>query len=83
MAPITCQSFYHFIPSAAAGGIFATMFGMLAAGHIFRMVQSKQWFMAAIVVGSGCKSIPLYARSDTNFPDSRSRWLRYPRDGQW
>lgn len=71
---------YPFDPSTAAAAIYAVVFGILTVGHLFRMFRSKQWFMSIMVVGSGCKSIPLNADRHTDLPHSRSWRLRCPAD---
>lgn len=47
---------YRLEPSPAAAGIFSVLFLILACGHIFRTVRSKQWFMITMIVGAACKS---------------------------
>ncbi|KAL7907475.1 RTA1 like domain-containing protein [Trichoderma velutinum] len=44
-------SYYKYVPSLAAAGIFSALFFLSLAGHSFRMVRARAWFLTPLVVG--------------------------------
>ncbi|KAK0755480.1 hypothetical protein N5P37_011988 [Trichoderma harzianum] len=44
-------SYYKYVPSLAAAGIFSALFFLSLAGHSFRMVRARAWFLTPLVIG--------------------------------
>ncbi|KAK5043550.1 hypothetical protein LTR84_011410 [Exophiala bonariae] len=53
---------YEYEPSIVAAVIFAVIFAALTAGHVFRMIRSRQWFLTALVVGGGFEIVGFVIR---------------------
>ncbi|CAK7227813.1 hypothetical protein SCUCBS95973_006668 [Sporothrix curviconia] len=57
---MTYYKFYHYDPSLAASCIFAIVFGLSTAWHIFTMVRARTWFLLPVVI-AGIFEIAGYA----------------------
>ncbi|KAL6874706.1 RTA1 domain-containing protein [Trichoderma novae-zelandiae] len=44
-------SYYKYVPSLAAAGIFSALFFLSLAGHTFQMAKLKAWFLTPLVMG--------------------------------
>ncbi|PTB46508.1 hypothetical protein M441DRAFT_63786 [Trichoderma asperellum CBS 433.97] len=44
-------SYYKYVPSLAAAGIFTGFFFLAFAGHSFRMIKARAWFLSPLVIG--------------------------------
>ncbi|OIW34302.1 RTA1-domain-containing protein [Coniochaeta ligniaria NRRL 30616] len=42
---------WHYIPSIAAAIVFAIIFALLTAVHLWRMIQTRMWFCLPFVIG--------------------------------
>ncbi|KAL7927973.1 RTA1 like domain-containing protein [Trichoderma austrokoningii] len=59
----TTFSYYRYVPSLAAAAIFTALFFLALAGHIFRMVKAKAWFLTPLVIGCLFEVIGFAARA--------------------
>ncbi|KAL6697038.1 RTA1 like domain-containing protein [Trichoderma pleuroticola] len=44
-------SYYKYVPSLAAAGIFSALFFLSLVGHSFRMIRARAWFLMPLVIG--------------------------------
>ncbi|KAK1238533.1 hypothetical protein MKX07_006679 [Trichoderma sp. CBMAI-0711] len=44
-------SYYKYVPSLAAAGIFSALFFVSLAGHTIQMIRFKAWFLTPLVLG--------------------------------
>lgn len=42
---------YRYVPSLAAGTVATIIFGLLTAGHIYRMFRTRSWFCIPFIIG--------------------------------
>ncbi|KAL5334110.1 RTA1 like protein-domain-containing protein [Aspergillus crustosus] len=63
--------FYYYTPSAAAGGIFAGLFGVFTLVHIYQLTRTKTWFMIPFAIGGALETVGYIGRvlSFTEAPD--------------
>jgi hypothetical protein len=60
-------TFYYYTPSAAAGGIFAGLFGVCTILHIYQLLRTRTWFMIPFAIG-GARTLllPSTQKADTD-----------------
>ncbi|KAH7371931.1 RTA1 like protein-domain-containing protein [Pyrenochaeta sp. MPI-SDFR-AT-0127] len=46
------ESYYKYVPSVAAAGIFVALFAILAVFHLYRTIKTRTWFCIPFVVGA-------------------------------
>jgi hypothetical protein len=49
------KSYYKYVPSVAAAGIFVALFAALAGFHLFRTLKTRTWFCIPLVLGAVCE----------------------------
>ncbi|KAL4877389.1 RTA1 like protein-domain-containing protein [Aspergillus karnatakaensis] len=64
-------TFYYYTPSAAAGGIFAGLFGVCTILHLYQLIRTKTWFMIPFAIGGALETIGYIGRvlSSVEAPD--------------
>ncbi|KAL4809807.1 RTA1 like protein-domain-containing protein [Aspergillus unguis] len=55
-------TFYYYTPSAAAGGIFAGLFGVCALLHLFQLLKTRTWFMIPFAIGAALETVGYVGR---------------------
>lgn len=46
---------WHYVPSQAAGIVFAVAFALLTAAAMWRMFHTRTWYCSVFVIGGLCK----------------------------
>ncbi|KAH8683662.1 RTA1 like protein-domain-containing protein, partial [Ilyonectria robusta] len=54
---------WHYIPSFPAAVVFIALFGLLTAGHAFKLVRHRTWFCIPFVVGGGFETVGYVGRA--------------------
>ncbi|KAL6232829.1 hypothetical protein BDW75DRAFT_246897 [Aspergillus navahoensis] len=64
-------TFYYYTPSAAAGGIFAGLFGVCTILHLYQLLRTRTWFMIPFAIGGALEAVGYVGRvvSSTEAPD--------------
>ncbi|KAL4862604.1 hypothetical protein BDV12DRAFT_190294 [Aspergillus spectabilis] len=64
-------TFYYYTPSAAAGGIFAGLFGVCTILHIYQLLRTRTWFMIPFAIGGALETVGYIGRilSSTEAPN--------------
>ncbi|KAL4922611.1 RTA1 like protein-domain-containing protein [Aspergillus aurantiobrunneus] len=64
-------TFYYYAPSAAAGGIFAGLFGVCTLLHLYQLLRTRTWFMIPFAIGGALETVGYIGRvlSSTETPN--------------
>ncbi|KAL4995947.1 RTA1 like protein-domain-containing protein [Aspergillus recurvatus] len=64
-------TFYYYTPSAAAGGIFAGLFGVCTILHLYQLLRTRTWFMIPFAIGGALEAVGYIGRvlSSAEAPD--------------
>ncbi|KAL4745217.1 hypothetical protein BDW72DRAFT_211653 [Aspergillus terricola var. indicus] len=64
-------TFYYYTPSAAAGGIFAGLFGVCTVLHLYQLLRTRTWFMIPFAIGGALEAVGYIGRilSSTEAPE--------------
>ncbi|RDW57851.1 RTA1 domain-containing protein [Aspergillus mulundensis] len=64
-------TFYYYTPSAAAGGIFAGLFGVCTILHLYQLLRTRTWFMIPFMIGAALETVGYIGRvlSSVEAPD--------------
>ncbi|KAH8683671.1 RTA1 like protein-domain-containing protein [Ilyonectria robusta] len=54
---------YQYDPSLAAAALFAALFGISTAGHLFQLIQTRTWYFIAFFLGSLFEVVGYAARA--------------------
>ncbi|KAH7120615.1 RTA1 like protein-domain-containing protein [Dactylonectria macrodidyma] len=54
---------WHYIPSFPAAVVFIALFGLLTAGHAFKLVRHRTWFCIPFVVGGVFETVGYVGRA--------------------
>ncbi|CAG5156285.1 uncharacterized protein ALTATR162_LOCUS4083 [Alternaria atra] len=57
------KSYYKYVPSVAAAGIFVALFAALAVFHLFKTLKTRTWFCIPLVVGAIFEIIGFFCRA--------------------
>jgi hypothetical protein len=44
-------TFYYYVPSSPAAGIFVGLLGLSTVLHFYQLVRTRTWFMIPFVIG--------------------------------
>ncbi|KAL4758241.1 RTA1 domain-containing protein [Aspergillus foveolatus] len=55
-------TFYYYTPSAAAGGIFAGLFGVCTILHLYQLLRTRTWFMIPFAIGGALETVGYIGR---------------------
>lgn len=53
-------NYYHYEPSLPIATVFAVIFTLLFALHLFQTIRTRTWFFVPFVIGILCKSAVLF-----------------------
>lgn len=56
----TMVNYYYYEPSLPIATVFAVIFTLLFALHLFQTIRTRTWFFVPFVIGILCKSAVLF-----------------------